>query len=244
MKASDVMTRQVTSVHPDDTVAHAVRLMLQKRVSGLPVVDSVGRLVGIVTEGDFLRRSEIGTQRKRPRWLEFLTGHGKLAEEYARSHGRKIHEVMTEEPVSVTEDTTLEDIVALMEKHRIKRVPVVRGDQLIGIISRANLLHALARVSKEAAPAPKGDAEIRATLLAEIANQRWAPLGAIEVIVRNGTVDLWGTITDDRERQALVVAAENTPGVKAVKDHIAWVDPTSAMVFLPQDDIDAPSQAH
>ena len=244
MKTSDVMTRQVTTVHPDDTVAHAVRLMLQKRVSGLPVIDSDGRLVGIVTEGDFLRRSEIGTQRKRSRWLEILVGHGKLAEEYARSHGRKIHEVMTEDPAFVTEDAPLEEVVTLMEKRRIKRLPVVHDKRLVGIISRANLLHALDRLSKEATSAPATDAKIRETLIAEISKEHWAPVGAIEVIVRNGAVDLWGTITEDRERQALIVAAENIPGVKSVKDHLAWVDPTTGMVFTPESDADQPPQRH
>jgi CBS domain-containing protein len=244
MKASDVMTRPVTTVGPDDTVAHAVRLMLQKRVSGLPVVDSAGRLVGMVTEGDFLRRSEIATQRKRPRWLEILMGHGKLADEYTRSHGRKIHEIMTEDPISVGEDASLEEIVSVMEKRRIKRVPVVRDGRVVGIVSRANLLHALASLSKETAARPAGDADIRKALLAELGKERWAPVGALDVIVRNGVVDLWGTITDDRERQAMIVAAENIAGVKTVRDHLTWIDPTTGMVFTAQDDADRAARQH
>ena len=122
MKAKDVMTRSVVSVEPSATVLHAVRLMLQKKISGLPVVDTSGRLVGIVTEGDFLRRVETGTQRRRPRWIEFLLGPGHLADEYTHTHGRKVEEVMTTEPLSVTEDTSLEEVVNTMEKHRIKRV--------------------------------------------------------------------------------------------------------------------------
>jgi CBS domain-containing protein len=244
MKASDVMTRPVTTVGPDDTVAHAVRLMLQKRVSGLPVVDSAGRLVGMVTEGDFLRRSEIATQRKRPRWLEILMGHGKLADEYTRSHGRKIHEIMTEDPVSIGEDASLEQIVSLMEKRRIKRVPIVRDDRVVGIVSRANLLHALASLSKETTSRPAGDADIRKALLAELGKERWAPVGALDVIVRNGVVDLWGTITDDRERQAMIVAAENIAGVKTVRDHLTWIDPTTGMVFTAQDDSDRAARQH
>ena len=91
MKASDVMTREVISVEPESSILHAIRLMLEKRISGLPVVSAQGALVGIVTEGDFLRRVETGTERRRPRWLEFLLGPGRLSDEYARSHGRKVY---------------------------------------------------------------------------------------------------------------------------------------------------------
>jgi CBS domain-containing protein len=230
MKAKDVMTSPVVSVESDSSVLQAIEIMLQRRVSGLPVRDKKGRLIGIVTEGDFLRRAETGTQRRRPRWLEFLVGPGRLAAEYARSHGRKVSEVMTTDPVTVREETPLEDIVTLMEKRQIKRVPVVREAYVVGIVSRANLLHALASVAREATPAEQSDEAIRTRLLAELGKQPWAPVALISPIVRNGVVELWGTITDERERQALVVAAENVPGVKAVRDHLAWVDATSRMV--------------
>ena len=147
MKVQDIMTRKVLSIEPDATVLQAVRSMLQNKISGLPVVDADGKLVGIVTEGDFLRRAETTTERRRPRWLEFLVGPGRLADEYVHTHARKIADVMTPEPYTVTEDTSLEDVVQLMEKHRIKRLPVVRGKQLVGIVSRANLLHALASLA-------------------------------------------------------------------------------------------------
>ena len=231
MKAKDVMTSPVVSVEPDASVLQAVRIMLQRRMSGLPVVDREGRLIGIVTEGDFLRRAETGTQRRRARWLEFLLGPGRLADEYTQSHGRKVSEIMTRDPQTVTEDTPLEDVVRLMEKKQIKRVPVVRGQHVVGIVSRANLLHALAAVSREAKPAEQSDEAIRAALLAELSRQPWAPVALVNPVVRNGVVELWGTITDERERPALVVAAENVPGVKAVRDHLAWVDATSGMVI-------------
>ena len=231
MKAKDIMTSPVVSVEPDASVLQAVRIMLQRRMSGLPVVDREGRLIGIVTEGDFLRRAETGTQRRRARWLEFLLGPGRLADEYTQSHGRKVAEIMTRDPQTVTEDTPLEDVVRLMEKKQIKRVPVVRGQHVVGIVSRANLLHALAAVSREAKPAEQSDEAIRAALLAELSRQPWAPVALVNPVVRNGVVELWGTITDERERPALVVAAENVPGVKAVRDHLAWVDATSGMVI-------------
>jgi CBS domain-containing protein len=236
MQVKDVMTSPVLSVEPDSTVAQAVQIMLQRRISGLPVIDKTGRLVGILTEGDLLRRAETGTEHRRPRWLEFLLGPGRLAEDYTRTHGRKVGDIMTAEPLTVTESTPLEEVVTLMEKRRIKRVPVVRGQEVVGIVSRANLIHALAGVAREVKPAAAGDQAIREQVLAELARQPWAPVALIDIVVRNGVVELWGTITDERERQAIVVAAENVPGVKAVKDNLAWVEPMSGMVFYQSDE--------
>ena len=213
MKVRDVMTSPVLSVEPDTTILQAVRIMLQRRISGLPVVDKDGRLAGIVSEGDFLRRAETGTQRRRARWLEYLVGPGRLADEYTRSHGRKVSEIMTADPATVTEETPLDVVVRVMEKRQIKRLPVVRGQELVGIVSRANLMHALAGVARETKPVAADDRAIRDRLLAELAKQPWAPVALIEVIVMDGVVDLWGTITDERERQAIIVAAENVPGV-------------------------------
>jgi predicted transcriptional regulator len=158
-------------------------------------------------------------------------GPGRLADEYTHAHGRKVEEVMTVEPATVTEETPLEEIVHLMEKRQIKRVPVVRLGQLVGIVSRANLLHALASLSREAKPVAQSDTAIRERLLAELGKQSWAPAPILDIVVRSGVVELWGTITDERERQALIVAAENVPGVKAVHDHLAWIDTTTGMLF-------------
>ena len=231
MRAADVMSPNVISVPPDAPVLEAVRLMLQHKVSGLPVVDAAGRLVGVVTEGDFLRRAETGTEKRRPRWLEFLVGPGRVAEEYSHTHGRKVEEVMTYSPVTVTEDTPLSDIVQLMERRRIKRVPVMRGNQLMGIVSRANLVRALASLAREAQPPAGSDSSIRDQILALLKKQTWAPIASVDVTVRNGVVDLWGTIFDERERKALIVAAENVNGVKQVNDHLVWVEPVSGLVI-------------
>ena len=222
MKAKDIMTSPVVSVEVDATVVQAAQIMLQKRISGLPVVDKDGRLVGLVTEGDFLRRIETGTQHQRPRWLEFLVGPGRLASEYTNFRARKVEDVMTRELLTANEETPIEKVVDLMDKHRIKRVPVVRGRHVVGIISRANLLQALASLSPEAQPSTQDDENIRSLLLAEFERQGWAhmPLVYVNPIVLNGIVELWGTITDERERQAFIVAAENIPGVKAVRDHL------------------------
>ena len=234
MNASDVMTRNVLSVRPEATIAEAIRLMLDNRISGLPVLDETGRLVGILTEGDLLRRGETGTERHRPRWLEILMGPGRLAEEYVRTHGRRIAEVMTRDPVGVSPDTPLEEIVALMERHRIKRVPVLDGDVPVGILSRADLLRGLAGALAEAPVAAASDEEIHERILAELARAAWVPRDGVAITVENGVVDLNGVILDEKERVALRVAAENVSGVRAVQDHLVWVEPVSGTV------IDAP----
>jgi CBS domain-containing protein len=232
MQAKDVMTTPVLSVEPNATILQAIRTMLQRRISGLPVIDKDGHLVGMVTEGDFLRRVETGTQRQRPRWLEFVIGPGRLADEYTRSHSRRVSEVMTSDPITVAEDAPLDDIVKLMEKRRIKRIPVVRRKQVVGIITRANLIQAIASaVPEPRTGASTDDAAIRFRLLAELEKQAWAPAAFINPIVKDGVVELWGTITDERERQAIRVATENIPGVKAVRDQLVWVEPTSGMVI-------------
>ncbi len=231
MKAKDVMTSPVISVEPDESIWQAVRTMLQRHISGLPVIDKQGRLVGIVSEGDFLRRAETGTQRRRARWLEFLIGPGRLADEYTRSHGRKIGDIMTPDPLTVTEETSLDEVVRTMEKRRIKRLPVVRGNVAVGILTRANLVHALAGVARELMPTTASDEAIRTRLLTELAKEAWAPVALIDVMVRNGVVELWGAITEERQRAALVAAAENVPGVKAVHEHLNWIDPTSGVML-------------
>jgi CBS domain-containing protein len=235
MRAADIMTRQVITIRHDASVWEAVRLMLQNKISGLPVVDQNGQLVGMATEGDFLRRAETKTERTRPRWLEFLTSPGALAKEYTHSHARRVEEVMTSEPLTVSGDAPLDQVVHVLEKHHIKRVPVLDGERLIGIISRANLLHALAAVAADLPPPAKDDVEIRERLLAELAGKPWSPK-MVNVVVRSGVVELSGVIFDDRTREAIKTAAENVRGVKAVHDHIVWVEPMSAMVFYSGED--------
>jgi len=236
MKASDAMTRAVISVDPDATVLQAARLMLQRRISGLPVIDKAGKLVGILSEGDFLRRRETQTERRHSRWLEFLMGPGKVAAEYTHSHGSKVFEVMTSEAYTVGEDTPLEDIVELMERRRIKRVPVLRDNQVVGIVTRSNLMHAMVSLARTEPKGAKDDAAIREKLLTEMQKEEWAPIAMTNVVVRDGVVELWGVIIDERQRQALKVAAENIPGVKSVKDHMVWVEPTSGMFIEPSED--------
>jgi CBS domain-containing protein len=236
MRAHQIMTRSVLSVTPDATILEAANVMLRWHVSGLPVIDAAGKLVGIVSEGDFLRRSEIGTQRKRGRWLKFLLGAGKAATDFVHENGRKITEVMTRDPLTITEDTPLEAIVALMEKNSVKRLPVTRGDRVVGIVSRANLLQAVASLSREIPDPTADDDHIRNRIIDALGRNDWCPQG-LSVIVRDGVVHLNGIITDERSRQAAIVGAENIAGVKKVHDHLCWIDPMSGLyVIAPEDE--------
>jgi CBS domain-containing protein len=220
MKAADVMTLGAATVRPGDSVARAAQMMLQYGVSGLPVVDDDGRIVGMITERDFLRRAELGTERKRPRWAEFLFGTAELADDYVRSHARTVEEVMTRDVVTVEADTPLSKVVDIMERRDFKRLPVLRDGRLAGIISRANLLRAVARRPDEIPAAQVDDRVIRDRIIEEIEKQPWAPQGALDVNVRNGVVELRGTLADESVRRAVRVAAENVPGVQEVKDDI------------------------
>ena len=236
MNAGEVMTVKVTTVGPDASVTEAAHLMIEHDISGLPVVDTHGQLVGIVTEGDFLRRAETGTERQRPRWLEFLRGPGRLANEYVHSHARKIQEVMTPDVITVSQNTPLQDVVTLMERNRIKRVPVLSGEKLVGIVSRANLVQALAQLAEEASPSRLDDDAIRTQILSDLHRERWTPQDGLNVIVRNGVAELWGAILDERQRQAIKVVAENVPGIKAVRDHLVFVGPMSGIVLESSED--------
>jgi CBS domain-containing protein len=235
MRAHQIMTRSVITVTPDDTILAAAKLMLERHVSGLPVVDAAGKLVGIVSEGDFIRRSEIGTQKKRGRWLKFLLGAGEAATEYVHEHGKKISEVMTQDPLTITEDTPLDEIVASMETNGVKRLPVMNGTKLVGIVSRANLLQAVAGLARDIPDPTADDDHIRSRIMAAVDKNDWSPFG-LNVIVRDGIVHLSGVITEERSRQAAIVAAENIAGVRKVHDHLCWVDAMSGMYLESPED--------
>ena len=236
MRAHQIMTRPVITVTPETSIVEAANIMLQKHVSGLPVVDATGKLVGIVSEGDFIRRSEIGTQRKRGRWLRFILGPGKSASDFVHEHGRKISEVMTRSPLTITEDTALAEIVELMEKNNVKRLPVIRADMVVGIVSRANLLQAVASLAREVPDPTADDDHIRNRVIDAMEKNDWCPFG-LSVIVKDGIVHLSGVVTEERARQAAVVAAETVEGVKEVHDHLCWVDTMSGMYLnSPEDD--------
>ena len=225
MKAADIMTRQVITIGPDNTVAEAAQRMLENRISGLPVCDGTGRLLGVISEGDLLRRAETGTVRRASWWLAMLAGHAPTqAADYTKSHGRSVRDTMSSNLIVANEETPLEEVVRLMESNRIKRVPVLRDGKLVGIISRANLLHVLASIAPDVAPAADDDRTLRDRILEKLRAEPWAPEISDNIVVRNGVVHLWGSVRTDSQRDALRVAAENTPGVKRVENHLAIID--------------------
>ncbi|RWC50444.1 CBS domain-containing protein [Mesorhizobium sp.] len=230
MQAEAIMTAPVIGIEPTASISDAAGLMLSKKISGLPVIRSDGALVGIVSEGDFLRRGELGTKHKRPRWLEFLVSPGRAADEYVQANGRRIEEVMTADVVTASPGASLSEIVELMTRRHIKRVPVVDGGKVVGIVTRSDLLRALLSVLPDAVSTVIDDDQIRQNILAELARQKWAGKDMIGVTVDKGMVELSGAIFDERERQAAIVAAENIAGVRAVKDSLFCAGPLSVVL--------------
>jgi CBS domain-containing protein len=224
MRAHQIMTRQVITVGPETSVVEAADTMLRHHVSGLPVVNTAGKLTGIISEGDFIRRAEIGTERKRGRWLRLLVGPGQIASEFVHERGRKVREIMTSHPVTIAENASLEDAVRLIEKHNIKRLPVMRGDQLVGIVTRSNLLQAVAALARDIPDPTAADDQIRSNIMTAIEGADWSP-SRLNVIVRDGIVHLDGIVTDQRCRQAAMVAAENVPGVRQIQDELCSYPP-------------------
>jgi CBS domain-containing protein len=219
MNARDVMVAPVITIKPNSSVKEVARIFLERRISAVPVIDEQGKLVGIVSEGDLLHRSEAGTERQRPWWLHAFTGDATLATEYAKSHARRVADVMTRNVITAAPDTPLRDIATLLEKNSIKRVPIVKDGQLVGLVSRANLLQAVAS-ERRGLEIPLSDTAIRDRLLAHLRTQSWAHVGLLNVTVNDGVVSLWGIANSDEERKALRVAAETTAGVSAVIDNM------------------------
>ena len=227
MKAKDVMTHSLVSVAPGEPILQAIARMISHQVSGMPVIDADSRLVGIVTEGDFLRRAETHTEAPRGRWVELLLGPGSRAEEYVRAHGRTVRDVMSTKVITVGTETPLGEVVRLMEENAIKRIPVVDDGCVVGIVSRADLMFALSEYWSESKKEPTGDEVIRRRILSEMRRQTWCPIGSLRVVVKDGMVELNGSIFDERERHALHVLVENVPGVKGIRDHLLWIEPMS-----------------
>jgi len=220
MRAVDVMVRDVVTVRPDTDVAEAIRLLGEHDVSALPVVDPAGNLVGVLSEADLIHRVEIGTEKRRPWWQEAVTGASTLAADFAKSHGKKIGEVMTSGVISVSEDTPLSEIVTLFERKGIKRVPVVKDGKLVGIVSRANLIQALASVVGRMDQHDETDRQIRLELMSRLQQQSWTDFGSRNVTVSDGVVHLWRLVGSEAERKALGALAESVPGVSRVADEM------------------------
>lgn len=228
MQAKDIMTTTVISVLPETSVREIAGILLTHRISAVPVVDADNRAVGIVSEGDLMRRGENETVARRSWWLEALFSADDKAAAYVKSHGMIAGDVMTRGLVAVAEDTPVDEIAALLEKHHIKRAPVLRDGKLVGIVSRANLLQGLARRgSAERAPVSVDDRTIRESLMQTLFTDVGLRVGRINVLVEDGAVQLWGLVESRNEKKAAQLAAENTPGVKSVENNLgqvpAWV---------------------
>jgi CBS domain-containing protein len=221
MNAADVMVSKVITVGPDTSVATIAETLLANRISAVPVIDDNSALLGIVSEGDLIHRVETGTEQPRAWWLEFFIGKDALAREFIKSHGRKAADVMTRPVITVKPDTPLGELASLLEKHRIKRVPVVKGGKIVGIVSRANLVQALVTLGTGIKPsASANDSILRADLLGRLRLQPWWT-NSINVIVKKGIVELWGYVDSQAASDAIRIAAEETPGVRQVSNNLA-----------------------
>lgn len=220
MHARDIMTAPVVCVAPDTKLVTIVELMLEHRISAVPVIDADGGLVGIVSEGDLMHRKELGVPAERSWWLSALGGRAMLAEEFVKAHATTAEELMTTEVIVVGEDTALPEIARQLERNRIKRVPVIAAGRVVGIVSRANLLQALSLGPAGAAPQPlPSDRQIRDRIMAYLAGEKWANAAHLNLVVHAGTVYLWGEIASPSHRKALIAAARDVPGVDNVVDH-------------------------
>ena len=220
MNAADVMVTNVITVGPDACVQDVAHILLTNRISAVPVIGAKGELLGIVSEGDLMRRAEAGTGRRRPWWLTVFTGREAFAAEYVKEHSRKVADVMTRRVITATPDTPLRDIANTLEKNGIKRVPIMAGGKVVGIVSRANLLQALASLHKQIDAAAPSDSRIREDVLSRLRAEPWSHPSLINVIVRDGNVELWGIVDSQTEKKAVRVAAEVTPGVRVVNDNL------------------------
>lgn len=220
LKVRDVMTTNVVSVRPEATVGEIAKLLVERRISAVFVVNDANRPLGVVSEGDLMRRAETGTERERSWWLRFFADSDQLATEYAKTHGLRARDVMTRTVVHVSEETGLSEVATLLETHRIKRVPVLRGGSIVGVVSRANLVQALATAKSGMVATTDRDRSIRKKLAAELSSQPWASALAKNIIVSDGVVHLWGLVLSEEEGRAMRIAAERIPGVRRVENHL------------------------
>ena len=220
MLACDAMVTNVITVTPEADVADIAALLVQHRISAVPVMEG-DRLVGIVTESDLLRRTETGTEARRSRWAEYFTSRDELAREYTKSHARKAAQLMTRDVVTVQADTPLSEVAQVLASRNIKRVPVMHNGRLVGILSRANIVQALATAARLGGEARIDDRQIREQILDELRRQPWAESAALyNIVVEDGVVHLWGQVRSEAERQATIAAAGGIRGVRKVEDHL------------------------
>jgi CBS domain-containing protein len=220
VNASDIMTSPVITIGPDTQVRHIAGLLFKHRISAVPVLDE-GKLVGIVSEADLLHRHELGTEdaiRSGSWWLQLFGADHSVAD-YVKSHASRARDIMTRTVISVAPDTPVAQIARLFEKHGVKRVPVLRGAKLVGIVSRSNLVQALAAKGRVIGAGNTGDAAIHAQVCAELERQPWWRTLTSNVVVTDGVVHYFGTFDSEDQKAAARIAAENVPGVRGVQDH-------------------------
>ena len=229
MIAADVMTHPVLSVAPDAPLSQAIRLMTDHHVSGVPVVAGGGDLVGILTEGDMLRRPETCTEGEKPGWLLSFLLPGRVADKYIQTHSRRVSEVMTQEVLTVPATAPLSDVVHLMRRHHVKRLPVMQDGRMVGIVSRADVVRQVG-AALASTPNSAADAAILAAINDAVNKEPWAPGKMVSISVKDGIVGLDGCVYDLRERDAMGVLAENTAGAKRVENRIVCIEPYSGTV--------------
>jgi CBS domain-containing protein len=220
MNAADVMVHQVITIRPDSTIRDVAELLVAKHISAVPVTDADGKLLGIISEGDLLRRSETETERRRAWWLTWLISTETLTAEFIKSHSRKVSDVMTRNVIVARPETPLHEIATMLEHHRIKRVPIVQGDKIVGLVSRANLVQALASWRDNSPATIPDDTALRDAVMKNLKKELWAHTALINVTARSGQVDLWGMVDSETQKDAIRVAIEVTPGVTAVNDNL------------------------
>jgi CBS domain-containing protein len=213
---------------PDARLLDAAEIMLSANVSALPVV-SGDQLVGIITEGDLMRRWEAGTDRKYPGFATVTVGIDQMAADFVRSHGGYVRELMTTNCVSIDEGALVEDAIRLFERQGFKQLPVTSGEKLSGIITRRNVLESFVRNARRMSEGEHSDEDIKRAIFAIYTREPWAPLDRIDVRVRDGIVEIVGDVEGERLRQAVVAAAEGVPGVKSVVDHMSGASKAGAV---------------
>jgi CBS domain-containing protein len=222
------MTPRLLGVAETATLFEALKLMVSSRISALIVFDAIGAPVGILSEGDLMRRAELGCEKRRPRWLEFLAGGGRAARDYARSHGRRVHEIMTRGLLTVDAGAELNEAIDIMLEKRVRRLVVVKGSEPVGVLSRSDIVRALMSALPPENEA-RTDADLQMAIDNEMQRHSWAPINSVRVTVDEGVATLEGAIPDDSLREGLKVLVENVPGVKSVHDRLAWIEPNSGL---------------
>lgn len=221
MRAQDIMTSKVLTVKPDTTVGEIAALMARERISGVPVVDQDGRMIGIVSETDLLHRTETGTERKRKWWISLFLDTDMRARDFIKGHGHTAADVMSRFVISVRDDAGLAEVADMLDTNNLKRVPVLKAGQLVGMITRGDLVRALANAETTRSPAVGDSAKLQKLLNERIEQQSWLNPSYLNVVVTDAAVELWGFVSSEDQRRALLILVRELAGERQVGDHLA-----------------------